>query len=58
MKRVSIIGCEQTFAQFKDVILTKRRPSTASLALVGAAACGDTDHHAVQRRAAPVVPDV
>lgn len=42
VKRASIIGCEQTFAQFKDVTLTKRRPSATSLALVGAAACGDT----------------
>lgn len=41
MKRASIIGCEQTFAQFKDAVLAKRRPSAASLALVGAVACGD-----------------
>lgn len=33
-KRVSIIGCEQTFAQFKAVILTEHQPSATSLVLV------------------------
>lgn len=33
-KRVSEIGCEQTFAQFKAVILTEHQPSATSLVLV------------------------
>lgn len=33
-KRVSIIGGEQTFAQFRAVIFTERQPSAASLVLV------------------------
>lgn len=32
--RVSIIGCEQTFAPLKAVIFTERQPSATSLVLV------------------------
>lgn len=33
-KSVSIIGCEQTFAQFEAVTFTRRQPSAASLVLL------------------------
>lgn len=34
LRRVSIMGCEQTVAQFKAVILTEHQPSATSLVLV------------------------
>lgn len=42
VRGVSIIGCEQTFAEFKAVIFTKRQPSASSLALVTAVEAATT----------------